>query len=362
MRDEKACPHPLLLHRREVGFLHAAELALGDERGDLRIARRGVRRERVLGGDRAERDAHDRVGARGEHVHAAVADEPAVAFGAANVVREREAHAVALADPVRLHRLHALRPAGHLVETGQELVGVVGDPQVVHRDLALLDGRAGAPAVAVDHLLVREHGLVHRVPVDHAGLPVGDALLEHLEEEPLVPLVVRGVAGRELARPVDGPAHRLALPLHVGDVLVRPLGGGHAGLHRGVLGGQPERVPAHRHQHVVPVHPQVPVHHVVDRVVAHVPHVQVAGGVRQHRHAVELRPLRRLDGAIDVGGPPLALDGGFDLGGIERSHGLWSGVSQGRIRWLRPRVRTGDYTGARRAGARPSASSPRARR
>ena len=233
----------------------------------------------------------------------------------ADVVREREAHALALADPVRLHLLHAIRPAGHLVEIREELVGVVGDAQVVRRDLALLDRRAGAPAATVDHLLVREHRLIDRIPVDDAGLLVRDALLEHLQEEPLVPLVVRGIAGGELARPVDRPAHRLALLLHVGDVLVRPSGGRHAVLHRRVFGGQSEGVPAHRHQHVVAVHPQMPVHHVVDRVVAHVPHVQLARRVRQHRHAIEFRPLAALGGAIGVGGAPLGLNGGFDFGG-----------------------------------------------
>ena len=88
----------------------------------------------------------------------------------ADVVREREAHADALADPVGLHRLHALGPAGHLVEVREQLLGVVGDLQVVHRDFALLDRRAGAPADAVDDLLVGEHRLVDRIPVDHAGL------------------------------------------------------------------------------------------------------------------------------------------------------------------------------------------------
>ncbi len=60
----------------------------------------------------------------------------------ADVVREREAHTQALADPVRLHRPHALGPSRHPVQVVEQLVGVVGDPQVVHRDLALLDRRA----------------------------------------------------------------------------------------------------------------------------------------------------------------------------------------------------------------------------
>ena len=260
------------------------------------VALRRDRCKRMLRRDRAERDAHDGVGARGEHVHAPVADQAAGVV--LDVVWKREAHADALADPVGLHRLHALRPTGHLVEVTQKLLGVVGDLQVIHRDLALLDRRARAPALAVDHLLVGEHGLVDRIPVDDAGLQVRDALLEHLEEQPLVPAVVLGVAGRELARPVDREPDRLHLRLHRRDVLARPFRRRLAGLHRGILGRQPERVPAHRHQRIHPAHAQLPVHHVVDRVVAHVTHVQHAGRVRQHRHAVVLRAVGAL-GARD---------------------------------------------------------------
>ena len=287
------------------------------------LLRAACERERVLGGDGAERDAHDRVGARGEHVHPAVADRRAVAV--ADVVREREAHALALADPVGLHRLHALGPAGHPVEEGEQLLRVVGDPQVIAGDLALLDHRAGAPAAAVDHLLVGEHRLVDRIPVDDLRLAVGDALFQHAQEQPLVPLVVRRVAGGDLARPVDREPHRLHLALHVGDVLVGPLRRRHAVLHRRVLGGQAERVPAHRHQHVVALHPQLPGHHVVDRVIAHVPHVQPAGRVGQHRDAVELALGEArvvLAGAVRVGGVPVRPGGGFEFSGIEWLHGV----------------------------------------
>ncbi len=252
MRDEKARRHPLLFHGREVGFDGRSVLAFLDEGGELRIRLRGVRGERMLGGDGAEGHAHDGVGARGEDIHPAVADRLAVV--APDVVREREAHALASADPVGLHGLHRLGPARHLVEILEQLLGVVRDAQVVHRDFALLDGSARAPSLAVDHLLVGEHGLVDRVPVDDAALAVGDALLQHLQEEPLVPLVVLGRAGREFARPVDGPAHGETLPLHVGDVLVRPLRGSDAVFDRRVLGRQAERIPSHRHQRVLAVH------------------------------------------------------------------------------------------------------------
>ncbi len=175
----------------------------------------------------------------------------------------------------------------------QQLLGVLRDLQVVAGDLALLDRRAGAPAAAVDHLLVGQHGLVDRVPVDHLRAALGDAGLQHLQEQPLVPLVVVGPAGGDLARPVDAEAQRLQLALHVLDVVVGPLRGRHAVRHGGVLGGQAERVPAHRLQHVVALHAHVARDHVADRVVAHMTHVQSTARVREHAQAVVLR-LRRV--------------------------------------------------------------------
>ena len=49
-------------------------------------------------------------------------------------------------------------------------------------------------------------------------------------------------------------------------------------LDRGVLGGQAERIPAHRVQNVVILHPAKPSQRVADRVVADVPHVDAAEG------------------------------------------------------------------------------------
>ncbi len=285
--------HALLLHRRDVGLDHAAPATFVDERGELRVRLRRLLRQRMLGGHRRERHAHDRVRARRENVHAAVADQLAIV--AADIVREREAHALALADPVRLHRLHAFGPAGHLVQVFEQLLGVVGDAKVVAGDLALLDDRAGAPAAPVDHLLVCEHRLVHRIPVDDLRRAVRDATLQHAQEQPLVPAVVVRVAGGDLARPVDRKAHRLHLLLHVRDVLARPLRRRLAVLDRRVLRGQSERVPTHRHQHVLPAHAQMPVHDVVDRVVAHVAHVQLARRIRaaSTRNRTSSRPAFR---------------------------------------------------------------------
>jgi hypothetical protein len=138
-------------------------------------------------------------------------------------VREGEADACALADPVLLHQAHLFRPARQLVEFGEQFLGVGGDLHVVHGDLALFDQRAGAPAAAVDDLFVGEHGLVDRVPVHGAELLVDQALFVKAGEQPLLPAVVLGRAGGEFAFPVDGKAERLELLLHVVDVFVGPL-------------------------------------------------------------------------------------------------------------------------------------------
>ena len=148
-------------------------------------------------------------------VSARVVKTSKLALLPADVVGEREVHALAAADPVACMARTRSGQSGKPVERREQLLRVLRDPQVIHRDLALLDQRARAPAAAVDHLLVREHGLVHRIPVDRAGRLVGDAAFQHAQEQPLVPLVVVGVAGRELARPVDAEAERLELPLHV---------------------------------------------------------------------------------------------------------------------------------------------------
>src|SRR5262249_38629843 len=72
-------------------------------------------------------------------------------------------------------------------------------------------------------------------------------------------------------------------------------------LDRRILGGQAERIPAHRVEDVVPAHPLVSGEEVADRVDAHVPHVDAARRVREHLEAVELRAAR-----IDVDSELLA--------------------------------------------------------
>ena len=112
-----------------------------------------------------------------------------------------DARAFGAPDPVALHHDDLLGPLGQRVEPLEQLVGVGGDAEEPLLEIARHHHRAAAPAGAVDHLLVGQHGVVLRTPVDRRAPAVGQAALEHLQEDPLVELVVLGQTGRDLALP-----------------------------------------------------------------------------------------------------------------------------------------------------------------
>ena len=176
-----------------------------------------------------------------------------------------------------------------------------------------LDDRVAAPAPTVDHLLVGEHGVTTRAPVDARAPAVGQIALQHLDEEPLVPAVVVGQAGCDLAIPGIADAQTLELPLHVRDVLERPGLGMRAVLDRRVLRRQAERVPSERMEHVEAAHALHPRDDVTDHVVADVADVSVPRWVGEHLEAVELGPgeiFGDLEGALASPALlPLLLDG-----------------------------------------------------
>ena len=267
--------------RLPVDLAHARRRGLvGLDLGPARVGGQ-PRHQRVLRGQHHEGRAPQRVRAGREHLDRA------------GLGLERDLRALGAADPVRLHRLDLVGPVEALEV--EQLVGVVGDLEVPLRHEPALDQRARAVAAAVDDLLVGEHGLIDRVPVDHALLAVGEAALEHAQEHPLVPAVVLRVAGDDLLRPVEHRAHLLELPFHALDTLVRQR-------HRvdllalarradgSVLGRQPEGVEAHGEEHVVAAHAAVARGGVGGRLGVPVPHVQVTRRVGVHRQEVVLRP------------------------------------------------------------------------
>ncbi|CRM87541.1 hypothetical protein [Pseudomonas sp. 22 E 5] len=251
----------------DVGFGHAAAFAFGDERRKLRVVLCGLGGQRVFGGHGDVGRAHQGIRAGGEDLEGTgLADR-------VDVVRELYFHALGFADPVALHGLDLFRPARQVIEARQELIGVGGDLEVVHGDLALFDHRAGTPAATVDHLFVGQYGLVDRVPVHGAVLAIDHAFFEQACEQPLLPAVVVRLAGGHFAGPVHRQAQAAQLGLHVGDVLVGPLGGSYVVFHRGVFRRHAEGVPTHGLQDILALHALVTGNHVTDGVVAHVPHV-----------------------------------------------------------------------------------------
>ena len=244
----------------------------------------------------AERGAEDRVQAGRENLERFLS-------GTVLRVQDRKAHdrTGAPADPVALHGAHALRPAAHAVELSVQLLRVGGDLQKPLVELGAPDDRFAAPAPPRLHLLVRQDGLARSAPVHPAPALVGQAALQHLEKEPLVPAVVVRTVDGDLAAPVVRQAQPAELPAHVDDVLVGPAGRVGAVLDGGVLGRQAERVPAHGMEDFAATHALEAGHGVADRVVPHVAHVQPPGGVRQHFQAVKLRApgsLPRLESTL----------------------------------------------------------------
>jgi hypothetical protein len=147
----------------------------------------------MLGGDGDIGDAEQRVGACREDL------EHRLAILVAFVQGEVDLDAEALADPVALHGLHPLGPAGQVVEFAQEFFRIGGDAEEIHGDVAFLDQGTGAPAAAVDDLFVGEHRVVDRVPVHRGHLFIDQAFFEQAGEQPLLPAVVVRLAGGQFA-------------------------------------------------------------------------------------------------------------------------------------------------------------------
>ena len=139
-----------------------------------------------------------------------------------------------------------------------------------------------APATSVDDLFVSQDGATFRAPVNPAVLAIGQTLLVKLEKEPLIPAVIIGQARGNFARPIVGEAEAIHLRLHFGDVAQRPLARRRIVLDGRVFRRQAERIPSHGMKHVIAVHPHIAGKSIADGIVAHVPHVERPGGIRQH--------------------------------------------------------------------------------
>ena len=128
--------------------------------------------------------------------------------------------------------------------------------------------------------------------LDGLGLVCGRVKprIVNLQEDPLRPPEVFWIGGSQLARPIVAEAQRLDLAREVGDV---GLGGDPRvlpGFHRVLLGRQPERVPAHRMQHIEALSPAIACQDVCRRVALGMPDMQTCPRrVGEHVENVEFR-------------------------------------------------------------------------
>jgi hypothetical protein len=111
-----------------------------------------------------------------------------------------------------------------------------------------------------------------------------------LQENPLRPLEIIRVGRGEFARPVVAEAEAFDLALERGDVFLGRLARMLAGLDGVLLGGQAERVPAHRMQHVEALRAFVARQNVRGGVAFGMPDVQArAARIRKHVEDVKFR-------------------------------------------------------------------------
>jgi hypothetical protein len=206
--------------------------------------------------------------------------------------REDQVAPVRAPDPVALHGDDPVGPVCEFFQVVQQLVGVAGDPEGPVGHLALKYGVAAALATPVDHLLVGQHGLTARAPVDQALAVVDQILLVHLQEKPLVPAVVLRLAGGDLAIPVQGQPQHLHLPPDALDVVQRAGARVNLVADGRVLRRQAQGVPAHGVEHVAALHAVKTGQQIPDHIYAHMAHVQVARRIGKHLQDVEFLLLR----------------------------------------------------------------------
>ena len=240
----------------------------------------------VLGSQDKEGDTEERVGSRGEDGDLALVALDGLAILVAQ--GKVDLGALGAADPVSLHLLDALGPAGELLQVVEQLLGVLGDLEVPLLQVALLGLGAAAPALALGDLLVGQNGLAVRAPVDRVLLAVDQALFPQLLKDPLTPAVVVGAAGLDHAIQIVGEAHALHRGERLVHVLIRPGSSLRIVLDGGVLGRQAKGVKADGVQHVEAAHAGLTGHGIADGIVARVAHVQVARRIREHLEHVLL--------------------------------------------------------------------------
>ena len=220
---------------------------------------------------------------------------------------QAELQALAAANPVLLHDFYALRPALQQIQVLQKHIGIISDFQEPLGQILLHHIGIAAPALALDNLLIGQHRAAGLAPVYISLFLVGKPPLVEKLEQPLGPAIVVRAAGSHRPVPVIGQAHLTLLALHVVHVGVGPVRRLYTVLDGSILCRHAEGIKAHRMNDIEPLHSLVAGQHIADGIVAHMPHVQIAGRIREHLQGIILRLLRVHLGLVDILSQPLGL-------------------------------------------------------
>ena len=309
MRRGQAGVAAQLLGLFDFGFGGAGLAAFLDEVGQLAVLQRQLPGQRMFRRQRHEGRAEQGVGPRGEDIQPGVVRQ-----------RKLELQTFAAADPVALHGAHFFRPAVQRIQPGQQFIGELGDAEEPLAQLAPFHHRAAAPALAVNHLFVGEHGHVHRVPVHIGFAAIDETGFVELQEQLLLLVVIVRIAGGELAAPVNAQSHHLELFAHRRDVFVGPVARTHALVARRILGRQAERIPAHGVQHIEALGAAEAGDDIAHGIVAGVPHMDAPRRIGEHLQHIGFGFVgmrRRLEQGARV---PFLLPAAFRVLGVVTRH------------------------------------------
>ena len=295
--------HAPLLHGFDIGFLGGNSAAL-----IKKCSQFGVVFSRLHGQWVARRhghvgDAHQRIGPGCEDVQRLLGVfQPESDFCAARFT-----------DPVALHADDFFRPARQLIQIVQQLFGIVGDADKPLLQVFANHRRIAAPADAVHHLFIGQHRMARVAPVHFGLFLIGQTFLHQAGKQPLLPAIIIGVTGGNLAMPVVRESQSLELSAHLFDIGVGPLSRRPMVFDGCIFSRQAEGVPTNRMQYIKALHAFITRYRIAQTVIAHMAHMQVAGGVGEHDQTVVGRSSIIVAGGVDIRLLPLLLPFGFDL-------------------------------------------------
>jgi len=191
--------HTELLSSFDTGFGYIHGLATGDKQRNVFARLRGLLRQRMF-------SCYSDIG----HTHQCI--RPCSEYLQRFVVAldaEVNLDPFRTANPVALHRHHALGPLVQLVKIIQQFLRVVGDLHEPLRDFLANYRRVTTPAAALNYLLIGQHCLIVGAPVYGRCFFVNQAFCEQACKQPLFPPVVVWRAGRQFTPPIVGKTETL---------------------------------------------------------------------------------------------------------------------------------------------------------